>query len=133
MAYLDQHSAFVAGAEPIAVPADVAKQSLPDFSPLEWTVIGLARHDRLSSLTRPGRFGQILSRLFGIGGNQSWLADPKLEALRRFAVRAWREGNRIPDRHRGDFLSAGFSTDQLDILLTDIVTKRAEPRRRAFA
>jgi hypothetical protein len=141
MAFLDPKAVFADGAAAVPVPADViaglAVQDVVDapttgFSALEWTVISLARQDRLSSLGKPGPLARLLARLFGIA-RPSALADPRLEALRRMAVHAWHQGYRLPVSQTKAFLAAGFSADQFDTLLASIVAKRAQPRRRAYA
>jgi hypothetical protein len=124
MAYLDHSSAFaMAGAVPVAAPQDVA-----DFTPLEWNVVALASQDRLSSLREPGVVSRMLTGLFGLE-RQAGLADPRLEALRRFAVNAWHHGYRLPVSETKRFLSAGFSTAQFDTLMAAVSGRRAARRR----
>jgi hypothetical protein len=94
------------------------------FSALEWLVIALARKDRMSSLRTPGRIGAALSRIFG-GGGESRLANPQLEALRRFAVLAWHQGHNVPPSELAAFRTAGFSPNQAETLLESVLTTRA--------
>jgi hypothetical protein len=131
MAYLDPASAFAAGTAE-AIPADVALQAgeASGFTALEWTVIALARRDRLSSLEEPGPIARAVGGLFGLG-RQSSLADPRLEALRRFAVHAWHKGYTMPVSEIKRFLATGFSAAQLETLLASISGQRARPRRKA--
>jgi hypothetical protein len=82
-----------------------------NFSPLEWLVIALAKRDPLSSINKPGRIATALGALFGVHPNPG-LADPRLEALRRFVVLARNLRHRLPDREVAQFLSAGFSHAQ---------------------
>jgi hypothetical protein len=132
MAYLDHASAFaVAGAQ--AVPAGWAmSHEESGFSALEWTVISLARRDRIGSLHTPGPMARALGSLFGVG-RQSALADPRLEALRRIAVHAWHKGYTLPVSEIKRFLAAGFSAAQVETLLASISGKRTASGRRAAA
>ena len=66
----------------------------PDFSPLEWSVIRLARIDRLWTIREPGRLRRLSNWLLA-RGNPS-LANQKLEALRRMAVLSWHYGFTVP-------------------------------------
>lgn len=134
MAYLDHASAFAtAGAQsaPVSWSSDESGERI-DFSALEWTVIVMARRDRLSSLKEPGPIARAFGGLFGLG-RQSMLADPHLEALRRIAVHAWHRGYKLPVSEIKRFLAAGFSTGQYETLLAGIATKRVERRRSALA
>jgi len=90
----------------------------PDgFSALEWSVIALAGRDPLSSLDIPGRIASALATLFGQRGNLG-LADPRLEALRRFVVLARHARAALPDDEMARFLAAGFSRAQAGRLLS---------------
>ena len=133
MAYIDHAAAFaVAGAQPVPTPWAAQDEGRTSFSPLEWTVIALARRDRVSSLSEPGPIARALGGLFGLG-RQSTLADPQLEALRRLAVHAWHRGYKLPVSEIKRFLSAGFSAGQYETLLASVASKRVERRRPAFA
>ena len=107
-------------AEPIALmgaPAnDTAK---PDFTPLEWSIIRLASVDGLSTLREPGRFSRFVNWLMGRTGSPE-LANPRLEALRRISVLSWHFGFTVPGDDVADFLSAGFSPDQYELLVTSV-------------
>ena len=48
------------------------------------------------------------------------LANPRLEALRRISVLSWHFGFTVPGDDVADFLSAGFSPDQYELLVTSI-------------
>jgi hypothetical protein len=129
MAYIEPAAAFAAGTSQ-AVSADWAMSGeATGFSALEWTVIALARRDRLSSLESPGPVARAFGGLFGLG-RQSSLADPRLEALRRFAVHAWHKGYTLPVSEIKRFLSTGFSAAQLETLLASVSSQRARPRRK---
>jgi hypothetical protein len=132
MAYIDHASAFaVSGAHPVSTSWAAGDEGRTDFSPLEWTVIALARRDGLSSLETPGPVARALGSLFGLG-RKSMLADPRLEALRRIAVHAWHRGYKLPVSEIKRFLGAGFSTGQYETLLASIAQKRVQ-RRRSIA
>jgi len=132
MAYIDHASAFaLSGAQSVSSPWIAEDNDRTDFSPLEWTVIALARRDRISSLETPGPIARAFGSLFGLG-RQSTLADPRLEALRRIAVHAWHKGYKLPVSEIKRFVAAGFSLGQYETLLASIVTKRSE-RRRSIA
>lgn len=132
MAYLNHASAFaVSGAHAVPAPWGAQEEGRTEFSPLEWTVIALARRDRISSLSEPGPVARALGSLFGLG-RQSTLADPQLEALRRLAVHAWHKGYKLPVSEIKRFIAAGFSPGQYETLLASIANKRVE-RRRSIA
>jgi hypothetical protein len=59
------------------------------------------------------------------------IADPRLEALRRVAVHGCHRGFAIPESEVERFYEAGFSPDQLELLLTSISRDRTSRRRRA--
>jgi hypothetical protein len=129
MAYIDFNNAF-AHAAPVSVATETAAaHDDGHFSPLEWTTIALAQRDSLSSLGEPGRVSRALGSLFGIG-TQSKLADPRLEALRRFAVHAWHWGYTLPVSEMKAFRQAGFSGDQLETILASVGFARAKQRSR---
>ena len=111
-------------AEPVARPTalwstpanDTAKG---DFTPLEWSIIRLASVDSLSTLREPGRFSRFINWLMGRTGGLE-LANPRLEALRRISVLSWHFGFTIPGDDVADFLSAGFTPDQYELLVTSV-------------
>ena len=94
------------------------------FSALEWSVVALARRDTLHTLEKPGRIAMALGALFGDRRNPR-LADPRLEALRRFAVLVRHFRDRLPDRELVRFLAAGFTKGHATLLRLALV---AAPR-----
>lgn len=58
------------------------------LSELEWRVVAIARDDGPRSLNPEGFFVRLSRELFGLPLARR-LADERLEALRRFSVRAW--------------------------------------------
>jgi hypothetical protein len=115
MAYLDTDSGF---SSPRLAPLPAAPQRA-SFSPLEWTVIMLAKGDSLASLRAPGRLSRALGGVLGLGA-KSRLADPRLEALRRLSVHAWQRATRLPAAEVTRFFEAGFNAAQLSTLLRSI-------------
>jgi hypothetical protein len=107
-------------AEPIALKGVAANDTArPDFSRLEWSVIRLARVDGLSTLREPGRWGRFVNWLMNRKGLPS-LANERLEALRKMAVLSWHYGFTVPGDDVADFLSAGFSPDQYELMVRSI-------------
>lgn len=97
-----------------------------DFTPLEWSVIGLASMDRLWTLRRPvGRVGKFWNWLIGRGNPE--LANPELEALRKMSVLSWHYGFSVAGIALADFFSAGFSPEQYELLVGS-VTRAASAR-----
>ena len=125
MAYLDIDDMYAA---PVARPAVVrpAVTAPAGFSALEWSVIALAKRDSIASLGTPSRMSRALGSLFGFG-ETSRLAEPRLEALRRVAVYAWRRGHALPLSEIGLFTAAGFTMAQVETLVASVT---AEPLGR---
>ena len=117
MAYLDLENPFAAP----AASRDTVKTAAeaPGFSALEWSVIAVARRDRISSLDAPGAISKAFGGLFGFG-KASRLAEPKLETLRRLAVHAWRRGYALPASEVVGFLQAGFTMAQAELLVASV-------------
>lgn len=101
---------------PIAAPAT-------QLSALEWSVVAIARDDRLSSLREPSRLSVAMGGLFGSRHNPR-LADPKLEALRRMAVLSWHHGYTVPSSALTAFTDAGYTMAQYETLLGSIASAR---------
>ncbi|NNM76137.1 hypothetical protein HJG53_04340 [Sphingomonas sp. ID1715] len=93
-------------------------------------MVALARRDSLGSLRTPGRIARAMAAVFGTR-SENPVADPRLEALRRTAVHAWHHSFAIPETEIERFYAAGFSPDQLQLLLTSISRDRAAGRRKA--
>lgn len=96
----------------------------PRFSDLEWSIIRLARLDRLWTLRPPTRLRRLISKLLGRNPNPG-LANPRLEALRQMAVLSWHYGFTVPGEDLVDFIAAGFSLDQYELLVTGITNARS--------
>jgi hypothetical protein len=104
-----------------ALPAPAAAPAVvePDFSRLEWSVIRLARVDGLSTLRAPGPIGRFINWLMGRNGSPE-LANPQLEALRRMAVLSWHYGFSVPGEDVTDFIAAGFTPEQYELLVMSV-------------
>jgi len=113
--------------QPIALPALACAK--PEFSALEWSVIRFARLDRLWTIRAAGRIRRFWNWVLGRGNPE--LADPKLEALRRMAVLTWHFGFTVHGDDVADFLSAGFSPDQYELMAGSINSAISAPRRIA--
>ncbi|SMF60879.1 hypothetical protein SAMN06295910_0075 [Allosphingosinicella indica] len=98
---------------------------------LEWSVVALARFDRLSSLATPGRLAVALGKVFRAGLHNLQLADPRLEALRRIAVLYWHHGSTLPAAEREAFHEVGFTPGQFDRMAASIDAARAQEKAAA--
>ena len=115
---------------PVALPAIAANNNTkPNFSPLEWSIIRLARIDRLWTIRTAGRLRRFWNWFVGRGNPE--LANPKLEALRRMAVLTWHFGFTVPGEDVSEFISAGFSPDQYELMAGCINATISAPRKAA--
>ncbi len=122
MAYLAPIQTQAAQPIPFPVKARQAPTPVvekPNFSPLEWSVIRLSRVDSLSTLREPGLFGRFINWLTGRNGSPE-LANPQLEALRRISVLSWHFGFTVPGDDVADFIAAGFSPEQYELLVHSV-------------
>jgi hypothetical protein len=115
MAYVQQPSSYFDQVREVS-SEDVlqAADRTPLFTPLELTVIGLARAEPVRAAREIGLVRRLLGRLFGLPPANS-LADERLEELRRFAIARCRSGavaKRMPD-----FLARGFTPLQASALV----------------
>ena len=115
MAYLARIDAD--GTDAVVLPT-LALSGSSGFSDLEWSVIRLARIDALWTIRPAGRLRRAWNRFIGRGNPE--LANPQLEALRRTAVLSWHYGFTVAGEAVADFLSAGFSISQYELLVTSI-------------
>ena len=114
-------------ATPFAMVGSAVAQAR--LSALEWSVVAMAERDGLSSIREPGRLASALAGLFGIS-RPNRLANERLEALRRIAIFAWNSGWNVPKKEVSDFLKAGFTTDQFELLQRSIGEARRDRRRK---
>jgi hypothetical protein len=101
----------------------------PNFSALEWSIIRLARGASLAAIREPSLVRRFYHWLIGRTGNRR-LANDRLEALRRIAVLSWHFGFSVPGEDVADFLSAGFTPNQYELLVSSV---RAAPQLRTIA
>lgn len=113
--------ANVDGAETGAAPAAEA------LSPLEWSVVAIARTDPRRSVRAPGRMAVKLRRLFN--GLNPMLGNPRLEALRRAAVLTWHDGDAVPAQEVRAFMDAGFTAGQHLTMVDRILATRTRDAR----
>lgn len=106
-----------------------AEEERPVLTELERSVIGIARHDGLSTLRQPGFLSRWMGILFGVRISPQ-LADPKLEALRRIAVLSWRRGYAIASAEVKAFLAAGYSPAFYELVVDTIASARQGHGRR---
>ena len=122
MAYLARiepaQETFLPTAIASAVVAE-RQQAEPRFSDLEWSIIRLARLDRLWTLRASTRVSRFFRRLIGRNPNPA-LANERLEALRRMAVLSWHFGFTVPGEDLAEFLQAGFSLEQYELLVSTV-------------
>jgi len=127
--------AYLARIEPeLSQPFDLRQMfappaAAPELSELEWSVVRLARRDGLWTLRPDGRVRRFFRWLTGLGINPK-LADSRLEAVRRMAVLSWKFGFTVPGRDVADFIAAGFSKDQYELMVSSIRAAVASSIRR---
>lgn len=109
---------------PLTSPVADPVPARASFSALEWSVVALAKRDRLSSLREPGRIAMAMGTLFGERPSPR-LADPQLEALRRMAVMSWHYGYEVDSSEIRTFVRAGFSLRQYELMVDSIAADRA--------
>lgn len=107
MAYLDLDQPM-RGLLSAAEMAPDAAPAAGRLSKLDRMVIALSRHDPRSSLAAPGRFRKIITYLFSLQPPNP-LADPRLEALRRFSVMLRKQRAHFPEDETLRLLAAGYS------------------------
>jgi hypothetical protein len=118
-------------AQPIVLMPPVAPTTTPEFSPLEWSIIRLARVDGLSTIRSPGPLRRFYNWLIGRTGSPK-LANDRLEALRRISVLSWHFGFSVPGDDVAEFLAEGFTGDQYELLVSSI-RRAATPPIRTIA
>lgn len=115
----------------VAIYGEAPPAHRTGFSALEWQVVALAERDSLSTLTTPSRVTTALEAVFGFKRVNLELSNPALEALRRIAVLAWHRGFVLPNSEINAFLAAGYSEEQLEILIDSVGAGRAARKRKA--
>ncbi len=110
MAYLDLELNLPRGAlEQAQARATPRHDPVSRLSMLEHQVIQLARIDGRWSLAGSGRFQSVLATVFGLE-RPTPLADPRLEALRRYAVALRLSAGRLPRADDDRLIAFGYSS-----------------------
>lgn len=98
----------------MSVPFVLTPEAIASATPLpaeigraERVVIALARHDGRATLRGVGAFRRWFDGITGARRPMP-LADPRLEALRRFAVRCWRGEVAQAERERSAVADFGY-------------------------
>lgn len=99
-----------------------AVTSNPSLSQLEWRIVEIAREDGPRSLNPDGFLTRVSRELFGLPLVRR-LADERLEALRRFCVRAW-YWDLIRSRDLRPLIDAGYSSSAVFQILAHIAGYR---------
>lgn len=102
----------------------------PRLSPLERQVVMLSLGDPLSSLRKPSKWGARWRKLLRIELANP-LADPRLEALRRFSVMMRTTGYSMPGEEYRRLIEAGFDeaiADEVYILTSQRHSAGTPPR-----
>jgi hypothetical protein len=107
-AFDDWERAVAVEPPPVAAPASASASPDPVFTPAERHVIAVARIDGPGSVRPRTVLTRLAGALFGMNPPNP-LADPRLEALRRFAVLARVSGGDVPRHEIDRFLAAGFT------------------------
>ena len=89
---------------------------------IEWRVAEIARSDGPRSINPDGRLPKILRNFFGLPIARN-LANEKLEALRRFCVRAW-YWDLIRSRDVRSLIQAGYSMSDASRILAHVADYR---------
>jgi hypothetical protein len=89
---------------------------------LDWQVVERARADGPRSINPDGRLTRFLRDFFGLPMTRT-LADEKLEALRRFCVRAW-YWDLIRSRDLRSLIQAGFTRADVFQILAHVALFR---------
>lgn len=101
----------------------------PLLQRVERDVLLASRRDKVSSLGRKTPLGRRIGRMLGLQ-TANRLADPRLEALRRFAVLLRRRDDRLSATEQARLVTAGFSPLQVAEVRRLIEAERAPRRMR---
>jgi hypothetical protein len=92
------------------------------LSELDWRVVDMARADGPRSLNPDGFLARVARDLIGLPVPRR-LTNPELEALRRFAVRAW-HWDLIRASDVRAFLDAGYAREHVLEILARVAAER---------
>lgn len=110
MAYLDFATDEF---RPLATHQQVIELPRRGLTATEREAVRLARLDRLGSLKPAGRLHRMSQAVFGLSHRPNVLADPRLEALRRFGVAIAHGGSTVIEREETQLRALGFSDGQI--------------------
>lgn len=105
--------------------------SADTLTAIERRVVELAREDGLDTLRPPRKRGWLARLVLGPTPASPMLANEKLEALRRLAVRAWHQGYTLPVSAIEEAQAAGYSENQIGAVIDAVGRSRAPFRRIA--
>lgn len=129
MAYLDLTQGFIPTG-PAAAPSAPHARAMPALTKLERLVIHIARSDGIDSLAQPERGNRFTRWLFR-ADRLNPLADPRLEALRRYAVLLRLHGDAMPADEARRLLDAGFARETRNEI-DQLVFRAAQELNGAF-
>ncbi|MBA2934092.1 hypothetical protein HZF05_08260 [Sphingomonas sp. CGMCC 1.13654] len=127
MAYVDTRPHELVWSPRFAVRLPIAARPL--LQRVERDVLLASRHDRVSSLEGRTPLRRWICRLFGFEVANR-LADPRLEALRRFVVLFRRRGERLPAAEQARLVAAGFLPLQIAEVRRLVEAERAPRKAR---
>jgi len=119
MAFID----FSQGTRQSAVAGTAGSNAAERFTAIERRVIAIARGEDVAAEGSAMAHG--LAKLLGIRRKPP-LADPRLEALRRFASQAFHHPDRLGDADMAAFAGAGFSPGHARLLIASARGRRAQ-------
>ena len=115
----------ISGKEPMERSANSMRSpEQANFTPLEWSIVRLARNEKLWTIGTNSPVQRLLN--FLLGRKAYRLANDRLEALRRIAVQSWHLGVSVAADKVTAFLDAGFSADHYQLLVSSI-QRSSEP------
>lgn len=129
MAYLDLTQGFIPTG-PAAARSARNSRFTPALTKLERLAVHIAQGDGIDSLAQPKRGNRFTRWLFR-ADRPNPLADPRLEALRRYAVLLRLRGDAMPADETRRLVDAGFALETLDEV-HQLVFRPAEEMNRAF-
>lgn len=119
---------------------DAALQALPislshpvdALTLMERRIVALARNDGMQSLKTQRKRGWLARLILGPTPPSPMLANERLEALRRLAVRAWHHGYTLPVSALKEARDAGYSEAKIGAVI-DTIGRNRPPFRSIAA
>ncbi|WP_285017566.1 hypothetical protein [Novosphingobium sp. fls2-241-R2A-195] len=111
-----------------ALPISLAPSAKTPGEPLTLTerrILALARTDGMQSLKPQRKRGWLARLILGPTPPSPMLANERLEALRRLAVRAWHHGYTLPVSALKEARDAGYSEAKIGAVIDTIGRTRA--------